>query len=314
MTHEDAMERILALQLTIEKLQRERKVLLLGRKVALSTAKSVDTTATGRKAQSAINLGPPRSTPTRGLSRLSLRKDDCKMSGINAQGVQIVTAPSAKVPKNPLNTDPGGSGSAAASTVTAVTASLPTGTAAQNTNTVEGKAQVPPPAMARNPPRTKGASYAATLKAGPVTQSDKPLLVATSDNIKRDIMPRSEKRTLRKSACSNADPELVSYLRNRFAFKPRTADIWEAMHSKLSKYLETFDLKHLTETEVYHLTVKAVAAAVPIPEEEQRVRAGLKDEATLQEMEKHRKCFQEGNLGRTGGIIKTEHRMPSKIK
>jgi hypothetical protein len=289
-------------------------VLLLGRKVALSTARSVDTTATGRKAQSATNLGLPKSTPIRGLSRLSLRKDECKKSGINVQGAQIVMAPLVKVPKNPSNTDPDGSGSAAASTVIAATATLPTGTAVQCTNTVEGDAQVPPPAMARNPPRTKGASYAATLKAGPVIQNDKPLLDATSDDIKRDIMPRTVKRTLRKSACSTADPELVSYLRNRFAFKPRTADIWEAMHSKLSKYLETFDLKNLTETEVYHLTVRAVAAAVPIPEEEQRVRAGLKDEATLQEMEKHRKCFQDGNIGRTGGIIKTEHRMPSKSK
>jgi len=86
------------------------------------------------------------------------------------------------------------------------------------------------------------------------------------------------------------------------------------MHTKLTKHLETYDLKHLTETEIYHLSVKAVAAAVPIPEEEQRVRAELKDEATLEEMEKHRKCFQEGNVGRTGALFKKEHKMPGKSK
>jgi hypothetical protein len=314
MSHNDATERILALQALVEKLQREKKELLLEKRLARSTGKYGATMPTGKKAQSVINLGPTRSTPTNELSQPSTRSEDSRKPGTNEPDVLDVMAPSTRAVSNHSITGQDGLANPAVSTVTAVTSSSQTGVALESNKTVKDTAVVAPPAMARHAPRTKGASFMATSKAGPVIQSDKPLLSATGSAIRNGILPRTTKREIRRDACTVADPELVSYLRNRFAFKPRTSDMWDLMHVKLTKHLETHDLTQFTETEIYNLSIMAVAAAIPIPEAEQRVRAAMKDKATLEEMEKHRLCFQEGMVGKTGAVFKTQYRMPPKTK
>jgi hypothetical protein len=172
-----------------------------------------------------------------------------------------------------------------------------------------------PPAKARELPRHKGVSFAETVKSGPVEQSNKPILkLGPVVEAVGEIVPRKNKRALRADNSRWVDEELVHFLRMEFAFKPRSSDMYQLMHTQLRKHLRTFDTTGYTQKQLYDLSIETVAAAMPISKMEQGARTAMKDGPVLDEMEKHSNFVVKGVVGNVGGIIKQKFVMPGKTK
>lgn len=314
MTQDDAAERILALQAKVETLQRE---LNSARKQSrISSIKSADTTDTGPKEKATTQTGQKQSTLARASSQPLIRKSDLNNSGMKGKGARSAPVLCAGEEKKPACTNPVGKATREASTATSATPSSATGEAVASTNLAESKTTgSTSEAKPRDLPIARGPSYATTVKSGPVKQSEKPILATIPEQIPvKQIVKPQEKRKLRLDPMVKVDPGLLAYLQDEFAFKPRTAELWECMHTKLSKHLNTFDLQHFSYEQLYEMKINIIAAAMAIPPCEQRVRAQYKDKKALSEMKKHEKCFGDGDFGRTGWFVKTCHRMTGRRK
>jgi len=313
MTKDDASERILALQAKVETLQRELN--RVRRQSRTSSTRSVDTIGTGPKEKLTMQTGQKPSTLARASSQPLTKKSDLSNSGMKGKGAQSAPVLFAGVEKKPARTNPVGKATREASTATVVTPSSVTGEAVASTNLAESNKGDASEAKPRDLPAAKGPSYAVTLEYGPVKQSEKPVLATIPEEIPvKRIVKQQEKRRLRLDPSVKVDPGLLAYLQDEFAFKPRTAELWECMHTKLSKHLNTYDLQNFSHEQLYEMKINIVAAAMAIPPCEQRVRAQYKDKKALAEMKKHEQCFGEGNFGRTGWIAKTCYRMTGRRK
>lgn len=163
-------------------------------------------------------------------------------------------------------------------------------------------------------PKTLGASYAATVACGPTKHNQDPIKAVQPVETFVGVQGRLAKRTARTGKRAIVDKEIVSYLQLEFAGERRDADTPRKMFGKARKFIKTFDLTHLTGTEVYEIVVRAVAAAVRVPVAEQEMRQFLKDSDTIKEMGKHNKLVSDGDAGRIGALFKKSFRLPSKQK
>nr|UHS72284.1 MAG: hypothetical protein [Tombusviridae sp.] len=313
MTKDDASERILALQAKVEKLQRElNSVRKLSR---ISSTKSVDTIGTGIKEKTTMQNGQEQSTLAQASSQLSIKKSESNNSGMKEGNAQNAPALSVGEQKKPAHMNPAGKATREASIATDATPISVIGKAVASTNQAKSTTGDTSEAKARDLPPARGPSYATTVKAGPVKQSEKPILATIPEVIPvKQIVKHQEKRKLRLDPSVKVDPGLLAYLQDEFAFKPRTSELWECMHTKLSKHLNTYDLQQYSYEQLYEMKINITAAAMAIPPCEQRVRAQYKDKKTLTEMKKHEKCFGDGDFGRTGWLMKTCHRMTGRRK
>jgi len=315
MTKDDASERILALQAKVETLQRELNS--VKRRSKISSIKSEDTIASGPKERATMQTGPKQSTLAKALSQPSIRRSELNNSGMKGKGAQSAPALSAGAAKIRAPTNPDGKATREASTATDATPSSVIGKAVASTNLAESKITSGDASEAkpRDLPPTKGPSYAVTVASGPVKQSEKPILQTIPENIPvKQIVKQREKRKLRLDPTVKVDPGLLAYLQDEFAFKPRTAELWECMHTKLSKHLNTYDLQNYSYEQLYEMKINITAAAMAIPPCEQRVRAQFKDKKALAEMKKHEKCFGDGDFGNLGWFTKTRHLMTGRRK
>lgn len=314
MTQDDASERILMLQAKVESLQREINSVRKQNKI--SNIKSADTTDIGQRVKATTQTGQKQSTLARASSQPLIKRSDSRASGMKGKGAQSAPVLCAEEQTKPVRTNPAGKATREVSTATVATPSTVTGEAVASTKQAESKtSEVASEAKPRDLPSTQGPSYAATVRLGPVKQSEKPILATIPESIPvKQIVKLQEKRKLRLDPTVKVDPGLLAYLQDEFAFRPRTAELWECMHTKLSKHLNTYDLQQFSHEQLYEMKINITAAAMAIPPCEQRVRAQFKDKKALAEMKKHEKCFGEGDFGRTGWFVKTCHRMTGRRK
>lgn len=315
MTQDDASERILALQAKVELLQRELNKVRKQNKI--SSIKSVDTTDTGPKEKATMQTGQKLSTLAKASSLPLIKRSGSSSSGMKGKGAQSVPAMCVGEVKIPACISPAGQATREVSIATVATPSSVTGKAVASINLAKSESTTggTNEAIPRDLPPAQGPSYATTVKSGPVKQSEKPILSTIPEQIPvKLIVKTQEKRKLRLDPMVKVDPGLLAYLQDQFAFQPRTAELWECMHTKLSKYLNTYDLQQFSHERLYEMKINITAAAMAIPPCEQRVRAQYKDKKTLAEMKKHEKCFGEGDFGRTGWLMKTCHRMTGRRK
>jgi len=318
-THLDLSERVHKLQQMVEELQRA-----LNKKS--STAKCAAATNSGARGKTTSMGGRTMSAPHIPSSPLFTRSADRRHSGPNGRPAQSATAaPSAAVPRPLSSKNQGGKPKHVPSIATGVTTLAKTGTIPScpvkepkpehlvNHQAPEKPAM--PLAKARELPRHKGVSFAETVKSGPVEQSNKPILkLGPVVEAVGDIVPRNTKRALRANNKKWVDEELVHFLRMEFAFKPRSAELLQLMHTQLRKHLRTFDTSGYTQKQLYDLSIETVGAAMPISEMEQGVRAGMKDGPTLEEMRKNNDFVVKGVVGNVGAIFKRKFEMPGKPK
>jgi len=154
--------------------------------------------------------------------------------------------------------------------------------------------------MARELPALGGASYAATLAAGPVKEIDKPVFALSAGktvNVKPIQKLRKQALRDRVALVKTIDDDCYYYLLSEFAFLERKPDTMRAMQQKLSKYLAKYDQAALTAEERYRLIIGTVAHAMAIPDAEQTVRAMMKNDVILEEIGKHNKFVNDGVAG-----------------
>ncbi|APG76573.1 hypothetical protein 1 [Hubei tombus-like virus 15] len=168
----------------------------------------------------------------------------------------------------------------------------------------------------RDLPQYSGPSYAATVKSGLCTESNKPIFSKECAIIDNSIIARSAKRSMRKLDHQWADKELTHFLLMEFAFTPRTTEVLRLMHGRLQKHLRTFDTSAYTQEEMYKLSVRTVEAAIRVPQAEQAVRAGLKNDSALEEVRKNNKFLESGLVGNVRGLLgnKKLKEMPGKSR
>nr|WNT71138.1 MAG: hypothetical protein [Jitepeofons virus] len=299
------------LQKQVEQLQQLNKSLI---------AKYAATTKAGRKATPSIEVGVQKSNRPIASSAPSIKNKGSLSSGMNAEPVRAVArAKSApQMAKRPCHQVPPKS----ATVTTATSAKRSVAISATSlahyqhktviVDTKGASTETDKEPVKRDAPRHKGPSYASTLAAGPVKELEKPLKTFEASPTHREILPRAEKKVLRKADSIVVDQELLYYLRHEFAFKPRTAKTCQEMHGKLKKHLKSFDLHGYTAEDEYSMCLRAVNAAMYVPAQEQEVRQSFKQNKQLGEMEKHNKFVKDGVVGRTGGWFKKSFHLPKQ--
>jgi hypothetical protein len=161
----------------------------------------------------------------------------------------------------------------------------------------QGKAS--PSEAKRDLPEKAGLSYAATV-AMPHNTSTKPVFVKDNITVTRGVIPN--KRALCKLDQAQVDIDLYYHLLSEFGFVPRTAETLRNMHVSVKRHMKKFDVSSYSPQELYMMEMRAVETAFPIPKEEQRIRASLKNQTVLSELDKHSKFVKDGNVGNVGEV------------
>jgi len=151
----------------------------------------------------------------------------------------------------------------------------------------------------RDAPRFKGPSYAATVAAGAIKHVETPIKAFKAEPQQVGVLTRSTKKTHRTGATIITDSELLYYLRIEFMYEPRHNNTPRLMAGKAKKWIRQFDTTNYTTEETYAMISRAVAAAIRIPDEEQKARQFLKDDKSIQEIKKHNSFVNEGTVGKT---------------
>lgn len=307
-TRGDLTARVAQLQQQVEELQRRLKQ-------RTSTVKLGGTIANGRKVVPFTKGGLLKSTPPMESSTRSLRSAARPAPGkLGGSAPNVAQRPSVGEVKTQPRSQVAGPSKPGQSSVINVNSIQEIGKVAQSGQQVSPELKSEP-AKARQLPRYAGASYAATVAMGNTVNSEKPILAENpSIGDIHQIIKRSEKRKIRWDGERIADEELVYFLRQEFAFKERTQETFALMHTTLRKHLRTYDVSNFTQKQVYEMSLEAVVAAYTISDVEQRVRAGMKDEKTLQELVKNNKFVNEGVVGHTGFLFKKTFSLPKRSK
>jgi len=180
-----------------------------------------------------------------------------------------------------------------------ISAKGPTKTLSTTPKGQPNPAPTSPSEVKRDLPDKAGLSYAATL-AVPHNTSTKPVFVKDDIVVKRGIIPN--KRILCGLNQAKVDIDLYYHLLSEFGFVPRTAETLRNMHVSVKRHMKKFDVSSYSPQELYMMEMRAVETAFPIPKEEQRIRASLKNQTVLGELEKHSRFVRDGNVGNVGEI------------
>lgn len=152
----------------------------------------------------------------------------------------------------------------------------------------------------RNLPPVKGASFAATLKSGPVAENTDPIFQPNVKIIDTSRPHQSVVRATRKRPYDVSDVELADYLHYKFLHVERTNKTPLKMKNEADAYLRKFDLSGMTWREITVLISKAIQIAMVPLDESVLLRNFLKDDKKLHEMQKHTDFVNKGELGKVG--------------
>lgn len=293
----------------------------LRKQVQTLTARLDATTKQGKRGKPTMPNGARPCITRKACSLPTIKNVGVSSRGRAASVAAIVTTDArAGHKKLSCNTRPNGTPKRQSSTASLATVS-PTPTSGQSGCPVD-----PPESpvdatseVARDLPVFGGASYAATVSAGKVKPSDKPVFALSPPKmVSFAPIPLVEKQSYRERehTLKVIDEECHYYLLSEFAFLERTPATLRAMQQKLSKHLAKFDQARLTSEERYRLIIGSVAHAMAIPQQEQKVRALLKNSVMLEEIGKHNKFVTEGMVGHVRGLFGTRQAkvMPTASK
>lgn len=167
------------------------------------------------------------------------------------------------------------------------------------------------------PKQRKGAPYGGPSRGeGKAPEADKPLKDAATTT---HATPKAAhtgwagygKRRALRAAVDGVDEELYGHLLRKFAFVPRTSELLVVMSRTAQAFFKGFDCSEVSEMDLYKRTVRTIALAMDIPEEEEQCRQHLKSGAQAEAREKHAKFVAEGKAGHKGlfgGMMSLPHR------
>lgn len=158
----------------------------------------------------------------------------------------------------------------------------------------------------RKPPKNAGRSYQWTKESGPMDANLDPIYGAEVKEIPRGRVKKSIRKWNKTTKVLPTEVELHFYLVLEFAFVPRDCTVMRQMTNKAKSYLNTFDTSNYTAEERFRLVMKAVRSAMCVTEEEECVRAALKNPDVQELAHKQAAFIQEGFVGNEGiGSVKS---------
>lgn len=185
----------------------------------------------------------------------------------------------------------------------------PAGTASAECQTEEQAEKIP-----RRLPQNNGATYAATLIAGPVTQSTAPIYTPTVTKVNHERPPQSNLRKVRWTKESDVEEELFQYLRSKTWCTPLDDTKLPALAKKAERFFLDYDGQKLTSREQNDIIIRTCIAQLKPDPLLTTLRNNLKNDADLKEAIKNGRLVH-GVIGNTVGWLgKKNHHLPKKEK
>nr|UKQ11019.1 hypothetical protein 1 [signal crayfish associated tombus-like virus 1] len=302
------MQRLVHLESTVNELRKIRN--------STSSVKCVDATSTTRKVKRGGMGGASASLPCLAPSfPPSIRKTVSSPCGMNAAPApRVIRRPSVKR----LSSEPHLADTAIAATTSTAISAKPLVTATPRSTKPakklvpilesagdEGENLGPKPDTddskhVRLSAPYKGASYAATLKAGKTKLSDNPIFTPALAQQCVQRPPQAELVRVRRANNVVTDEELSQMLQWKFMNMERDVKTPLKMKKAVENYLHNFDMSQVSFRELREMTGRAIMVAMVPDPTSVEIRNFFKNGARIHEMEKQNAFVNKGDVGKSG--------------
>lgn len=165
----------------------------------------------------------------------------------------------------------------------------------------------------RRLPQFNGASYAATVAAGPVAQSTDPVYQPTSTLVSHKRPEQKLLRKVRFQAELEVEEELFQYLRGETWYTPLDETKLPALAKRAKRFFMDYDGCNLTKKQQVDIMMKTTIALLKPDPLLTELRNTLKNRKDLEEAIKNGE-LSNGVIGNTGGLFSRTFTMPKKKK